>query len=178
MQLLRTLARGGVTPVTRRTIPIAAPAAAAGWTLTPDNGRAWEVLSVSTSLVTDANVASRGLTLALGDGSATLWTVPALGTQAASTTVGYSWHPHFPYVAVSLVADQLPNPLPTVVLLPGWSLTLAVANAQAADQVGATRVQVLETFVGDTAAEYDLARVIVHHAEAFALAVEGEVSGA
>lgn len=166
MHLLRTLARGGVAPVTRRTIPIAAPAAQSGFTCTPENGRAWEVLSITASFVTASDVANRAAILSLSDGQTTLWSIPPTAVQAASLTVGYSWIAGYVNAQTATVGATQAIGMPPAILLPGWSLVVTLAAAAATDQFSAAKVQVLESFVGDTEAEYDTARAIAHHAEA------------
>lgn len=177
MQLLRALARGGVTPVARRTIIGAVPAVAGGFVVTPENGRCWEVLSLAASLVSDSNAANRAVTLTLGDGNNNLWELPPLAVQVASKTYGYAWLAAYPSPIVTIVDAVQAMPLPPVILLPGWTLTVGVDAVQVGDQFGAPVAQVLETFFGATEAEYSAARAIEHHAEAIAELVAGEVPG-
>lgn len=178
MQLLRTLARGGVTPVTRRTIRVAPPAVATGWTLKPQAGRAWEVLSITTSLVADANVANRIVQLGLLDGVNGLWAISANAVQVAGGTVIYSFIAGYPTPTTTALGGAMAAPLPPVILLPDWSLELAIGAVQVGDQLGVSYVQVLESFVGETEADLDIARAIEHRATAFDAALHGEVSGA
>jgi len=177
VQLLRTLARGGVAPVVRRTIPIAAPAADTGITFAPDNGRTWQVLSIAIPFTTSSHSANRSLLLSLSDGQNTLWTIPTTAVQAASLTVTNTWIQDYYPVQSAAIGGALPMGLPPTILVPGWSLTVGLVNGDTADQVGVGYAQVLETFTGETEAEYNTARAIAHHAGAIAELVAGEVPG-
>lgn len=177
MSVLRELARGGVSPVVRRTIPIPAPAVATGLTFTPQTSRAWEVLSLGVSLVADSNTANRSALLSLSDGANTLWTLPPTAVQVASATIAYSWIYEYMNVATAAVGGAQAMRLPPTVLVPGWSLTLAITNMQAGDQVSAGYAQVLEALTGETEAEYNLARAIANRAGALAELLAGEVPG-
>lgn len=177
MHLLRSLARGGVAPVVRRTFSIAQPAVTAGFTIAPDNGRAWSVESVQCVLVSDSNAGNRFPALSLTEGSRLLWGIPPLAVQIASTTVGYTWiRDYFPTQVAAVGAIQAMS-LPPAILLPGWTLTLTVGAVQAGDQVSQITYSVLESFVGDTEAEYDTARAVARHAHAISELLEGEVPG-
>lgn len=175
MHLLRTLARGGVTPVVRRTVPIAAPAADTGITITPDNGRAWQIMSIRQSLVTSSHAANRNVTLTLNDGNVDLWSIPSTAVQAASLTVIYSWIADYWPVNTTISGGRLAVGIPPAILLPDWTLKVGFVNDDTADQLGVTTVEVLEAFTGRTEAEYDLARSIAHHADAIGELLTGEV---
>lgn len=177
MQKLRTLARGGVAPVTRRTIPIAAPAADTGWVFTPDNGRAWQIESIYVPFVTSSHTANRRLTLTLSDGANVLWSIGSTADQAASLTTNYSWIADYYLVNTTINGGSLPIGLPPTILVPGWTLTLAIINGDTGDQAGNTAVEVLEAFTGQTEAEYNTARAVAHHADAIAELLEGQVPG-
>lgn len=177
MHLLRLLAREGVAPVVRRTIPIAAPAVAVGWTFTPQNGRAWQVMSLYTSLVADANVADRRIRLALTDGTNTLWQITSGEDQVASATTGYTFAADWPTTNRNFDSTLIATAIPTAILLPGWTLTLTITNVQAGDQLAATNVQVLEAFVGRTEHEYDKARALADRLIAAGEFLQDEVPG-
>lgn len=166
MHLLRTLARGGVAPVVRRTVPVTTPAAGVGWSLTPDNGRFWQVQSITATLATSSQAANRTTALTLSDGSSTLWSIPPVAVQTASLTYKYSWIADYPTPTVTVVGLAQAMPLPPAILAPGWSLACAVGAIDSGDQFTAIVAEVLEAFAGDTEAEYDIARAAAHHFEA------------
>lgn len=177
MHLLRSLARGGVAPVARRTIPIARPDANTGFALAPETGRAWEVLSLSTSFVTASDVANRAVTLSLFDGQSTLWSIPPTAVQAASLTVTYSWIAGYTNAQTATVGGQQAVGMPPTILVPGWSLVVTVAAIAATDRFAVPNAQVIEAFTGQTEAEYNTARAIAHHAEALYELLEVGVPG-
>lgn len=177
MHLLKTLARGGVTPVTRRVIRPTAPAAGANLTIAPENGRAWQVESLSFALITSSNVANRSAGLLVASGADVLYAIPPVAVQAASVTVAYSYLANYPRTMAAAIGSVQASPIPPIILLPDWSITTLVDNLHVADQIAVPVLVVLEAFVGRTEGEYDIARAIEHRADAIALAIAGEVEG-
>ena len=132
---------------TRRVRVVAAaatPAAGADWSLTVPAGHLYELLSVYASLVTDANVATRSVSLVLTDGQATYLVLAAPGTQAASLTWGYAWTQHGNAYAG---ADGIVSGIPRLLLEPGWTIAASTASKQAGDQWGTPRLLVLDTLI-------------------------------
>lgn len=121
---------------------VAAPAAGADWSQTIPAGHLWRPFSVTAQLLTSAAVANRQAVLVLGDGTNTFAFLSAPAVQAASTTVVYTWADISTVLALG--ARQL-APLSDIDLPPGWTIGVATALLDVADQWSAIRLGVIDT---------------------------------
>lgn len=121
-------------------VPVANPAAGAGFTYTV-SGSYWERLAaLAFTLVTDGNAANRQVLVTVKDGSgAMLGAVSSGGTQAASLTRLYSFLPNV-NSAQTVVNTTFISPLPLMFLQPEFTVVVSIASVQAGDQVSAIRV--------------------------------------
>jgi hypothetical protein len=121
-------------------VPVANPAAGAGFTYTV-GGNYWErIAAVSFTIVTDGNAANRQVLLAFKDGSgANIASTASGGTQAATLTRLYSFVPN-QGTAPALIGTTFLAPLPVLFLQPGFTMVMSITSVQAGDQVSAIRV--------------------------------------
>lgn len=110
------------------------PAAATGFTITPDSGGDWLIRSVRFQLVTDANAADRAVALTLSAGGTEYARFSASAVQAASLTRIYVGVEGIG--ASGSVGTFTPIAMPgNGIWLPkGHALTVTTANIQAGDQ--------------------------------------------
>jgi len=113
---------------------ITAPAAGADWVTTSPAGFAEQIHSISGIFTTDANVATRRLSITVEDDTGGIVAViPFITAQTASTTRRYT-------IAhgIERVEDNSQlisaNPLPNIILVEDWLIRSAVFNIQAGDQ--------------------------------------------
>lgn len=121
-------------------LTVAKPAAgASGFTYT-NSGAYWELLdSFSFRLVTDANVANRGVTVKVNDASgAVLVMAPPPIDQAAAITFDYCYAPQISSNNAGQTAGMFP--LPSVWLQPGFTVTVTIGSVQVGDQVSNIRL--------------------------------------
>lgn len=123
----------------RITVPVAAPAAGAEWSLVVPGGHIYVPLAVHWRLVTSATVNSRVARLAIGDGVQQIVDVPPNASQAASLTYSYAW---LPSPSGILTGAFMLSSLPEVELLTGWTIGSVTALLDAADQYDQVRVLV------------------------------------
>jgi hypothetical protein len=121
-------------------VPVANPAAGAGFTYTI-GGNYWErIAALSFTIVTDGNAANRQVLLAFKDGSgANIASTASGGTQAATLTRLYSFVPN-QGTAPALIGTTFLAPLPVLFLQPGFTVVMSITSVQAGDQVSAIRV--------------------------------------
>lgn len=123
------------------------PAAAAEITETVPTGARWRVRSASFTLVTDANVANREVTIVLDDGTTILFTSPSGFTHAASLTRRYSAAMIGAQTAPAQATDRQ-IVLPDLWLPGGSRLRTVTTNIQAGDDYSAPQLLVEETLEG------------------------------
>ena len=121
---------------------VASPAAGADWSTTVPAGHLWRLFSVTAQLVTSAAVANRQPVLVLGDGTNPFAYLTAPAVQAAGATVIYTWANVDTFVALG--ARQVAA-LPDLELPPGWTIGVATALLDAADQWSAVRIGLADT---------------------------------
>lgn len=119
-----------------------APAAGADFTITVPAGKLWDVVVIYATLTTAVAVASREADITFGDGNALFASVGPAAVQAASLADRYLW-------AVGLTNEvagsSQSQAIPSLRLLPGWTIASVTANIQAADQWSAQKLYVVET---------------------------------
>lgn len=120
---------------------VSAPAVATDWTTSLDAFSIWEIIAIRFQFVTDANVASRRVTLVVSDGGAELFRVSAPIDQTAGATWEYCAAQYLGQPPIN-TGTAMPIALPHGLTLHG-SPTIAVstANIQAGDQFGAARIR-------------------------------------
>lgn len=175
MSRLESLARGSATGTVLRTVTVADPAAGADWSITPDNGRAWEVLSVFGLFVASSNAADRTPTLFSFIGGVPLWGLPVQTSIVADASQPVGWLARYaPLYAPAATAPQV-NGLPETFLLPGYALTMVTAGIDASDQWSHVVAQVLETSTGEREYARTIAGNLAGRAEAIADILTGDV---
>lgn len=122
-----------------RTFEVASPAVAQGFTITPNTAGDWLIRSLTFQLVTDANAATRAVTLSVSDTAVSYRLLTAGATQAASLTRVYSGSEGVSGAAGAGGFIQLNFPTEGIWLPVGHTLTVAVENIQAGDQISAIR---------------------------------------
>lgn len=95
----------------------------------PANTR-MKILTAVATLVASADVATRIPMLSITDGSTTIFTANLSGTQTASQTVIHNFAVNVP--SVNTGSYRL-GTLPDLWLEPGWTMSIATSNIQAAD---------------------------------------------
>lgn len=115
-------------------VPIAQPAAGAGFVVRPNQRGLWRVLSIAFDLTTSAVPGNRVVSGAVSDGTSTWQRVTATATQAASLTVHYSGFRGTLATAAVGTHAELSWPDGGVVLFPGYGLTVNADGIDAGDQ--------------------------------------------
>jgi hypothetical protein len=110
----------------------------------PANGR-WRVLAMRVSLVTDATVANREVSLQFDDGTTAFFAAAANANQAASLTRQYSVGTAGERGAAATATDILIPAPSDVVLLAGHRVRTSTTNRQAGDNFGAPTLLVQES---------------------------------
>lgn len=119
-----------------RTFGINAPAAGAGFSITPDTGGDWLIRALTFQFVTDANAATRAVLLTVGVGTVAYRVLPAGATQITALTRTYSGSEGLS-VATSLgTAITIAFPKDGIWLPAGHTLSVAAESVQAGDQFG------------------------------------------
>lgn len=110
-------------------------------------GARWRVVSWFATLVADANVANRTVTLIIDDGANTIWTCDASAVQTAGQTRSYN--AYATGVAPDLTGStfRLPAPFP-IDLAAGSRIRTSTANRQAGDDWSAATILVEERIAG------------------------------
>lgn len=121
-------------------LPVANPAVAHGFTYKND-GLYWRIIDlISFQLVTDANAASRQVTLTIKDGGGVaLATLPAASTQATGLTYQYTWSVDWNSFN-TVIASAVTSPLPYIFLQPDYTVVVTIGSVQAGDQVSNIRI--------------------------------------
>lgn len=116
------------------------PAANTEVSQTVPGGQIWELLSVNVTLVTDATVANRQVTLVIDDGVNIVAQVTAQPTQAASLTYNYTFSVGGVDRA-AVVGTNVLVPLPGPLALPaGFRIRTVTTLRAATDNYGAATV--------------------------------------
>jgi len=107
----------------------------------PDRRR-WRLLSFRFAFTCDANVADRTVTLAINDGTSTLYYLPSDTVQVATQLRTYYYH--LQPVPQYIVGTNFQLPLPPILLTSGFKIITATANMQAGDDFAAPQFLVEE----------------------------------
>lgn len=126
------------------TFSAAQPAAATEFSIPAPGQGLWRVISVAFSLVTDANVANRSVSLSLDDGTTVVWRACAPAVQTAGLTWNYSAFSGAGNGANVGTISYFPLPDNGLWMQPGWRLRSTTANFQAGDRYGSPTVYVEE----------------------------------
>lgn len=167
MGRLESLARGTPTGTQLRTVALANPDPGVGFALTPDAGRAWEVLSIFFLLVTSETDATRYPSLAYQVGDQLVWVLGNSDGIGASMTGAFLWLADWSFASAPTSGITIAGSMPHVILQPGYSLTVELLNVDAADQVSMIVAQVLEVSTGTREAERDAAERFAERLGAF-----------
>lgn len=125
------------------------PAAATDFTLALDPRYVWRFLSVRATIVTDANVAARELTVQYLDANGNVFDEARGGTTiAASKTVSVVFSAFQPTASGANDSWAI-VPLHPVFLEGGLSVRVHVVNVQAADQLSAIRTYAEQFFTDE-----------------------------
>lgn len=116
---------------------IATPAVGAGFTITPNTASDWLIRALTFQLVTDANAATRAVSLIVSNGSVNYRRLPAGTTQIASLTRVYSGSEGVSAGIATGSVITLTFPEAGILLPNGHTLTVDVENIQAGDQISA-----------------------------------------
>lgn len=112
------------------------PAANTEFSVAVPGSEVWEVISLTATLVTDANAANRRVRLIVDDGTTTVAELVASADHTAGLTVQYTFARGVSDGgAVAVGALQVG--LPPLILLPGYRLRSSTLNIQATDNWGA-----------------------------------------
>lgn len=127
-------------------VPVTSPAAGAGFTYT-NRGNYWELFdSLAFQIVTSSQAANRLVTLTIADGEGVaLATVPANAALTASKTGKFSFLTNFSG-SVGATDGPFLSVFPQILLQPTWTVVVAVAAIDTADQVSNIRATI-ERFV-------------------------------
>lgn len=137
-----------------RTLRITQPAVQTDWEIRAP-GSAWlRVISVTARLVTDANVADRGVIFRADDQSATWWLQPSSSLVTANSTVDFALSTGGEHNTITQGVITEPLPSAGLLLAPGHRLRPVTSNLQAGDQWSAIVARVDESpsddpFIGD-----------------------------
>ena len=109
-------------------------------------GAVWRLLGTRFTLVTDANVATRQVTLIVDDGANTIWQADGNATQLLGLTRNYNFFPWstLPAAAGTEIFGFVP---PNMLLQAGFRIRTSTANIQAGDDYGAPIMLVEEWLV-------------------------------
>lgn len=110
-------------------------------------GARWRLYSWFATLVTDASVANRVVTLIIDDGAATLFTIDASAAQTASLSRNYSAYDTGVAPDLSGSTFRLPLPFP-IDLAAGSRIRTSTALLQAGDNWGAAQMLIEERIAG------------------------------
>jgi len=144
---------GGLTELVlgtayQRVIEVPNPPAGQGWTVTVPGGVAWRLLTVLARLAASAVAATRYPALLISDSTTQVCRLPAGGSAAASGVLWSTWAVSATITA-SAIGSSAVAPLPRdVLLMPGWVLTLVVANMDVGDTLTFNSLLVREYRLG------------------------------
>lgn len=120
-----------------RTFVVAQPAVATGFSITPDTAGDWLIRALTFTLVTDANAATRAITLSVSGGATAYRVLTAGATQITGLTRVYSGSEGVSGAAGAGGFIQLNFPNDGIWLPVGHTLSVAAENIQAGDQFSA-----------------------------------------
>lgn len=123
------------------------PNAGVNVTETVPTGARWKMLTMSVTLVNDATVANRLMSIGIDDGTTRLYTTLAGAVQAASESVLYTIA-GFGMVHVANPRAILPLPAVPIAMLAGYRFVTDVVTFQAGDNLSAPQYQVEEWLEG------------------------------
>lgn len=98
-----------------------------------------ELTSVRFALVTDANAATRRVTLTIDDGTNVVAEIGSQVTQAASLTYQYTFGLLGPDRS-SVAGTSVLQGLPAIVVQPGWRIKTVTASIQTTDNYGPAQI--------------------------------------
>lgn len=98
-----------------------------------------ELTSVRFTLVTDANAATRRVTLTIDDGTNVIYEVASQVTQAASLTYVYTFAVLGPDRS-SVAGTSVLQSLPPIVVQPGYRIKTSTASIQTTDNYGVAQI--------------------------------------
>lgn len=128
----------------RRPHRIAAPAAGAEMSITPNTGSHWRLMGLIFTLTTSAVVANRNVSLTLSDGTSRTFKMVTAANQAATLAIDYTAYPDA--VPAGIVNNTVVMALPTDGLwMPkGWTLASTTALIDPGDQYSGIVVDIQE----------------------------------
>lgn len=174
MHNLSTFARGASAGAVLRTILLADPDAGDPAIITPDAGRAWEVRSVFASLTTDETDQARTPELVYDTEVPFTWIIPSQDSVSASASVSLGWITDWSFSELPTNASPILASMPHAILLPGYDLTIQVADIQAADQLSHVTVQVVEISTGEREHDRSIANNLRARADAIGDLLTGD----
>lgn len=93
-----------------------------------------EVINAKAFLTTDATAGLRSTLLFLTDSNGSIiFTMPSAGTQPPSTFRTYNYTNSLTVPANDTVGETIGGPTPRILLMPGWTLNIAVRGVGAGD---------------------------------------------
>ena len=122
-----------------RSFEIASPAVAQGFTITPNTAGDWLIRALTFQLVTDVNAATRAVSLSVSDTAVAYRVLTAATTQITTLTRVYSGSEGVSGAVINSGIIPLNFPTDGIWLPVGHTLTVAVENIQAGDQISAIR---------------------------------------
>lgn len=100
-----------------------------------------ELVNYTAVFATDATVIARAVNLDLQDADGKVIAVyPSAGTQGASQAFSYNYSGASGTGAIDSVGMVISGPVPRILLLPGWTISMVVTNGQAGDRFVQARV--------------------------------------
>lgn len=120
-----------------RTFDVQAPAVATGFTITPNTAGDWLIRALTFTLVTDVNAATRAVSLSVSGGAGAYRVLSAGATQITALTRVYSGSEGVSGAVGAGGFIPLNFPTEGIWLPVGHTLTVAVENIQAGDQISA-----------------------------------------
>lgn len=130
------------------------PAVATDWEIKAPGGAWLRIVSLVARLVSDANVANRGVVFQADDGERVWWMHPAASLVTANSTVDFVLNTGAAHTSIVQGVVLGPLPLAGLLLAPGHRLRPITGSIQAGDQW--SRVAALvdevpsdEPFIGD-----------------------------
>ena len=119
----------------------AAPAVATDAVFTTSAQYLHQIVAIRFTLVTDANVANRLITITLDDAGTVLWQVAANAAQTAGQTIIYNASPNLPGTGIATRLSHIPIPHPDA-FAGVMNIRTSTTNLQAGDQY--TGIQLTE----------------------------------
>lgn len=137
-----------------RVLTVANPAVATDWEIKAP-GKTWlRIVSLVARLVSDANVANRGVIFQADDGERTWWMQPAASLVTANSTVDFALNTSTTHNAITQGVVTEPLPHAGLLLAPGHRLRPITGSIQVGDQWSRVAALVDETpsdepYIGD-----------------------------